>query len=76
MSAITEVAKTKYMISSSPDCPGVPAQYWIYVKAREFNRYILRSAQLIEERRNQYISYPLIGLIGRSARPLIKRALV
>jgi hypothetical protein len=76
ISAITEVAKIKDVISSSPEYPGMPAQHWIYVKVREFNRYILRTAQLIEERRNQYISYPLIGLIGRSARPLIKRALV
>jgi hypothetical protein len=76
ISAITKVTKTKDMISSSPKCPGMLAQHWIYVKLREFNRYLLCTAQLIEERRNQYISYPLIGLIGRSARPLIKRALV
>jgi hypothetical protein len=51
----------------------IPTHLWICIKVREFDGHLLRTAQLIGERRNQYILDRLIGRTGLGAGPLIKR---
>ncbi|KAE9377913.1 hypothetical protein N431DRAFT_461485 [Stipitochalara longipes BDJ] len=62
-------------MQSSPALPLNTGFALTSIKVREFDGTLLRTSQLIAARRNQYIAVPLIGLIGLSARPLIKKAL-